>query len=485
MRIVLSLLLAIAVSAQAQERTVNATFIGAATLDEIAAMPFVDVPVDRPERTRPSAHRETIAIAPPHIDATPTVAAPALGRGFLDVSNASFILPADASGAVSARQVVGANNAAITVRDRDGKQLSHVSLSGMWQTLGAYDPRLLYDPAAQRWIAVALRDDGASFTNSKLLIAISDGDDATGSWHRFTIPIDANNRFSADFPRVGLAQNDIVITSDLWTTGTSSSLAGAEVRVIARSAAYSATTTLPVALLPQQLTDLTPVSVQDPGDPSAWFLYRAGDVVNVMDTHNGAQLAAFSCPMPSLANCCGLGPQLGSPVLMDVGAEFLHYAIVRGKKLWMVQSFAVIGELNAVLVWNVDLRTRATKVWMIDDPGKQIAYAFPSIAINKAGAALVGYSIFHAGIYPSAAFTYIAPNGAMSAPAILKNGSGAYTIARWGDFSTTVVDPADDTSFWTVQTIALTPTSTSPVWATWWTEIPLAGGLLKHHAAHH
>ena len=47
---------------------------------------------------------------------------------------------------------------------------------------------------------------------------------------------------------------------------------------------------------------------------------------------------------------------------------------------------------------------------------------------------------------------------------------GAGTQNRWGDFSATVVDPSDDTTFWTLQEYAQTsdPVSGESRWGTWW-----------------
>ena len=51
---------------------------------------------------------------------------------------------------------------------------------------------------------------------------------------------------------------------------------------------------------------------------------------------------------------------------------------------------------------------------------------------------------------------------------------GGGTDNRWGDFSATVVDPADDVTFWTLQEYAQIPdpvTGTSR-WGTWWGKFP-------------
>jgi hypothetical protein len=42
---------------------------------------------------------------------------------------------------------------------------------------------------------------------------------------------------------------------------------------------------------------------------------------------------------------------------------------------------------------------------------------------------------------------------------------------RWGDYSSTVVDPLDDLSLWTLQEYAATNNN----WGTWWSEVPVGG----------
>jgi hypothetical protein len=37
---------------------------------------------------------------------------------------------------------------------------------------------------------------------------------------------------------------------------------------------------------------------------------------------------------------------------------------------------------------------------------------------------------------------------------------------RWGDYTTTAVDPLNDLDFWTTA-----PVATSSIWSTWWSEV--------------
>jgi hypothetical protein len=68
----------------------------------------------------------------------------------------------------------------------------------------------------------------------------------------------------------------------------------------------------------------------------------------------------------------------------------------------------------------------------------------------------------------------------MRDPVTLKEGEGAYFKTfgggrnRWGDYSSTQVDPSDDTSIWTVQEYAGAPAGAgdgSGRWSTWWGKV--------------
>ncbi len=44
-------------------------------------------------------------------------------------------------------------------------------------------------------------------------------------------------------------------------------------------------------------------------------------------------------------------------------------------------------------------------------------------------------------------------------------------LNRWGDYSHTVVDPANDLDFWTIQQYAALPSGGFDRWGTWWGKI--------------
>jgi hypothetical protein len=116
----------------------------------------------------------------------------------------------------------------------------------------------------------------------------------------------------------------------------------------------------------------------------------------------------------------------------------------------------------------------------IDDPTATLFYAYPSIGVNSENDALVGYSQFSAAQFAGAGFSLRmagdAP-GTLRAGTVLKAGAASYFKDdgtgdnRWGDFSSTVVDPLDDLSLWTLQQYAATNNN----WGTWWGEVSVGG----------
>jgi hypothetical protein len=109
----------------------------------------------------------------------------------------------------------------------------------------------------------------------------------------------------------------------------------------------------------------------------------------------------------------------------------------------------------------------------------------PSIAVNDAGDAVIGFSGSGPNDYPSAFAVAGKLNGnalSFGDPILLKAGAGPYlgtdaeqgdgaTLVRWGDYSATTVDPDDPMNFWTTQAWAKADATLGTLWSTQITEI--------------
>ncbi len=111
-------------------------------------------------------------------------------------------------------------------------------------------------------------------------------------------------------------------------------------------------------------------------------------------------------------------------------------------------------------------------------------YAFPNISVNAAEDVLIGYTMFSSLTYPNAAYSM---RRAADTPNTLRDtvvyrpgqanynigsGSGTTRQNRWGDYSASMVDPVNDSDFWTVQEYAGTVRDfgigLAGNWETWW-----------------
>ena len=110
----------------------------------------------------------------------------------------------------------------------------------------------------------------------------------------------------------------------------------------------------------------------------------------------------------------------------------------------------------------------------IDDSSGTNFYAFPSIALNKFGDALLAFSCFSPARFASACYAFrrsADPPGTFNDVATLKDGLATYfktfsgTVNRWGDYSAAQVDPVNDVDLWTIQEYAASPANR---WGTWW-----------------
>ncbi len=84
-------------------------------------------------------------------------------------------------------------------------------------------------------------------------------------------------------------------------------------------------------------------------------------------------------------------------------------------------------------------------------------YYFPSLMVNCAGDMVMGFSGSSATNYIGAYYTWRLNNGTtLAKPRVIRPGLTSFTDpeGRWGDYSTTILDPNDDWSFWTIQEYA-------------------------------
>jgi len=133
----------------------------------------------------------------------------------------SGFTPPDTMGAVGPNHIVELINGRFAVYNKAGVLQTSSTLDTFWGTragvnfAGAFtfDPRILYDPANDRWFAAAVDNPGLA---NNILVAVSDTNDPTGTWSGFAIDSDTDNSDWADFPMMGMDNQGIYITANMF-----------------------------------------------------------------------------------------------------------------------------------------------------------------------------------------------------------------------------------------------------------------------------
>jgi hypothetical protein len=137
------------------------------------------------------------------------IPSPTVAIGFQAITDydTNRFVPPDTHGAVGPNHVMTMLNEHVRVQTRTGSNVfGPVSLRSWWQAVGAtfsdrpFDPKVVYDPYADRWIATVLADPQSA--SSSLLLATSQTGNPTNGWNFMQLDADANNIVWADYPSV-------------------------------------------------------------------------------------------------------------------------------------------------------------------------------------------------------------------------------------------------------------------------------------------
>jgi hypothetical protein len=227
-----------------------------------------------------------------------------------------------------------------------------------------------------------------------------------------------------------------------------------------------------------QTDNLYFVGVYDQESVLVWQLTKPfgnGQLTSVRVPITGGQYGgALASPPPA--------DQPGSDKLLDIPGNIVLDAVYRNKNLYFVCQDAGDwfgdGRVGAAIrLVRLDVSNypkipappasgsinrrfgRNSQTPPADDPKAVVHYGVPSLAVNKNGDMLIGYtrSGKSAGISPQARISaYYAAESDIRGSNLLQAGQGPYTqcssskkdVVRWGDISGTCVDPIDDTTFW-------------------------------------
>ena len=389
-------------------------------------------------------------------------------------------VPSDDNLAVGATQVVETINTAWQVYDKaTGKsvfgpqQISALftgvpGLCGQGQTFFWTDPVVLYDQFAGRWIISQIAAD-STFSTGNECIAVSESSDATGKYHRYVFKFGKNvfndyDKLSvwpdAYYANYNLFGPKSFIADDACAYDRAAMLTGAAAKAVCFKNPNE------FSFLPSNADGATPPPTGEPSffvdlsSSTSLHLYRFH--VNFANPSKSKFTGPISIPVKAYTMACGGGsciPQPGTTQKLDSLADRLMFRL----------AYRNFTDHESLVVSHSVMTSKAAsgeRWYEIRDPNgtpkvhQQGTFTngsnslwMGSIDMDKAGDMALGYSESNAStLHPSIAFTGRVPTdplNTMESPASIFIAKGSATGAnRWGDYSSMVIDPSDDCTFW-------------------------------------
>ncbi len=483
--------------------------------------------------TRRSSRLCLLALALVSNVATPSVRAQVLvsvvqsfaatSYGFFNTNSAA--LPPDCNGDIGPHHYVEFINGIFAVYSRTNGVLLDfktdldfwasaqvgVDVAGGWDVT---DPRIIYDPASQRWFAAQVDVDTLTqaldgmLGLNHFLLAVSATPDPTGPWQGVSFDSDPDQINFADFPTLGVDSQGVYLAADMFdSAGDPNTATDVGCGLVSFPKADLLATppvftnrnwygTRPIAERGQIYQPATCLDGSTVGNVLA-----AGDVGNTSAFHSN--LVTFT-----VQNVTSAGATLGPPRLITVApymvpdnaavgaplltaiqpdgtqtlqandARFSGRAYVVGGVLYGVHNTFVNGRI-AIRWYRIDTAAGALlESGTLADPNLDLFS--PAIAANASGTLVVAYNSSGAGTnyIGCCAVAGITANGVTSfgSPILLQVGVTSYhgddedtsglglgnPTSRWGDYSSVSVDPSDPNRFWLIE---MYPSDTN-VWTT-------------------
>lgn len=346
---------------------------------------------------------------------------------------------------------------------------------GACQSNNSGDPIIRFDAAAGRWVASQF----AIIINNPMFecVAVSQTSDATGAYNRYAFQINA----FPDYPKMGVWPDAYYFTFNNFNES-GSAYVGADACAVDRTKMLAGQAATMVCFqqdanqygeLPADLDGATPPASGTPNfvmelDPVStsqldMFKFHVDFAVPSNSTFTGPTLVNVTAFNPLCINFfrtqCVPQPGTGQ-VLESLGDRMMYRLVYRnfGDHTVLLASHSVLASGNQGGVRWYEMRNPETGPTVFQQgtfaPDAQWRF-MPAIAMDKNQDIAVGYTRTGTGTgqFPSLVYAGRIPSdsaGTLETEQVLKAGAGSQTggLARWGDYSSMTIDPADDCTFW-------------------------------------
>lgn len=427
------------------------------------------------------------------IEATGDTITSVLLRSFQGIAQQNGI-PPDPYIAVGKDHVVGTVNSRFTIWDKSGNQLASIDAESWYNSVltgnGAFDPKILYDHFADRWIMVYLQQNNANSTGH-FLISVSDDSNPMGTWYSWALPANKNGNTTvsnwSDYQGVGFDNEAIYITGNQFSF--SSSFQYSKIRIIPKAQLYANTAGKcdwfdlwnikypggiggnPFGIRPTIAYDVTtpyPLIVSPFGGGNFIGIYLITNPTTA-PVMTGSYVMVQNFSFPSNANQLG-----GGTPLIDGGTtcQFRYEPTYKGGYIYAIHGISnpSASGYSAMRYYKIDVLGNS-----VSESGtfgaSRFWFMYPALAVDDQGNLAISYS--RSGLDEYAGAYYLTKPFGSTATTFnsmtLSPGKGNYvktfggTRNRWGDYNGIWLDPSNKKDFWMLVEYA----HGTNTWGTW------------------
>lgn len=427
--------------------------------------------------------------------------APTISTNFQGIGPTGFI-PPDPIFAAGPSHLIQAVNSSFRVTSKSsGTSLLESTFSSWFSNVTntsgnrfPFDPKVVYDQFASRWIMLTVNRDTAAGV-SYYLISVSFTSNPTGSWCNWALRSDQDGSIAsgawADYPQLGLDNTNFYITSNQFGFS-SGTFAYAKLRIMAKSQFYDQSgspsckgigwydywsiTDAPFTLQPAHTYGTPGVEYIVNSGSSSGTVLRTRTVSGTWP--NGTNTAPILSGSTSVSVTSYQSPpdapSSGSTTSVDTGDARLLNAVYRDGFLYTTHTVGVpcFGANSSCLRYyklNVS-GTPSVSIQTSFGNGEDWYYFYPAVTADANGNIFLVFSRTTPSQFVEARYTArYTTDSQLQGSAQLHAGEAAYTALdsigrnRWGDYSGISVDPSDG-AVWVFHQYASTPANT---WRTW------------------
>jgi hypothetical protein len=422
----------------------------------------------------------------------PQPAAPPLITNFEGITYTNWI-PPDPVLAVGPDYIIMMVNSSWAIYDKNGVQQYLVTLDDWFSNVSppgsAFDPKVIYDHHAGRWVMLALAVNASS---SSYLISVSDDSNPIGNWWNWNLDAAADGSTptnnGADFPGLGFDEASAVyITSNQYDDYLNGSFEYAKVRILYKSQLYSGS-----AVSWWDFWNFTNADASTAFTLKPAHTFGTPGVEYFINTHwNGGS----SITLWALTNPLGTPPTMTRQATVSIGTyaappnaaqpgvsvatDYIHTGDCRTQDVQyrnghVYTAFTVghnwgSGTVSAIryLKINTSTNTPAINVTYGADGAY---YYYPIIYTDQTDNIFLVFNRSALSEYVGIRYSGRKTTDTSTQPsAQLKGGEGFYKRLdginrnRWGDYSGIGVDPSDGTTVWICSEYARDDNT----WSTW------------------